>query len=345
MRPSIQHVAEQTGVSRMTVSNVLRGHDNRASKETRQRVLDAARELGYVPVAQPATQTRQVTTRTLSVVFDDIKVGSPGFGGDTFAGMIEAATQHNYDLLTLLRARPHGELDREEMRFLDRRSDGVIFVSDRVQSRRPLLEILVRHRIPVVVCYGADVPPGVDSVGVDNALAMQQVVDCLVQQGHKRIAFLAGRDQYSSFGRRREGFEAAMRERGRGIELHPSGIISSHQILLHGDEGAAATRQLIASGATAVVCANDLLALSLWDNIQNQGLRVPQDISIVGMDNLIEAGEKGLTTVALPALKIGTAAAEIIARRIEQESESPDEHIVLATTLIERDSVCAPARP
>lgn len=171
----------------MTVSRVLSDRSHTVAEETRQRVMQVVRELEYVPVGQPATQSRHVETRILGLIFD----GTPFeglWGLPTFLGLREAAMAHNYDLLTLLRVRPDWMLDQEELQFLDRRNDGFVFIAP--EGRYSTIETLVRHQLPVVACYIADVPEGVPTIVLDNAGAMRMAVEHLVGQGHQRILHL-----------------------------------------------------------------------------------------------------------------------------------------------------------
>ena len=138
MRPSIRQVAALAGVSHVTVVNILRGRDSRASAETRERVLAAARELNYVPIAQPASQRRHIETRIIGIVLDQFDIDESALGLSTFRGLREGAVEHNYDLLTLCRNEPNWMLGGEELQFLDRRCDGFIFVGP--YKRRAVLD-------------------------------------------------------------------------------------------------------------------------------------------------------------------------------------------------------------
>src|SRR5687768_13962103 len=127
MRASLRHVAERAQVSRVTASNVVRGRYEQMSEETRERVLEAMRELNYAPIAQPTMQSRHVETRIIGLVFDNIEP-EDYWGTLTFRGLRDAAQHHGYDLLTILRAPARWMPNPEELRFLDRRSDGFIFI-------------------------------------------------------------------------------------------------------------------------------------------------------------------------------------------------------------------------
>lgn len=144
-RVSIRQVTERAGVSRMTVSNVMHGRSGKVSLATIERVLAVVRELEYAPVPQPTTQGRAVETRIIGLVFDTIAIDDV-WGLPTYRGMCEGAQAHSYDLLTMLRAPADWMLDSHELHFLDRRSDGLVFLVPKERTRA--LETLVQHRIP-----------------------------------------------------------------------------------------------------------------------------------------------------------------------------------------------------
>ena len=281
----------------MTVSRVLRGQGE-ASEETRARIVAAARELGYVPVPPPTVQNRRLQTRIIGVMFDGLHF-EDFWGLPMYRGMREAAEDHYYDLLTVRRRRPPDwPAEREETRFLDRRCDAFVFVAP--FNRYDLMETLIRNDFPVVSCAVEEVPPGVGYVAGDNEGVMRQAVEHLMQSGHRRIGYLAHWQERSYFKRRDVGFRAAMAEAG----LDPNW----HSIVEHPDclSGARNMAQLAAGGEiTAVACANDFCALRLWEQAEVLGLRVPRDLSIIGIDDIPEAMQRGLTSFRASSENMG----------------------------------------
>lgn len=332
MRASIRDVAEHAGVSPVTVSNVLRGRDGRASSATRARVLRSARALRYVPVAGPATQKRHVETRVLGLVFD----GTPleGLWGlPTFWGMREAAIKHDYDLLTMLRVRPDWMVDQEELQFLDRRSDGFIFIAP--VNRYQTLETLVKHKLPVVACFTNDVPADVPAVMLDNADAMRQAVRHLIENGHERILFFTAQAERSDFTERQRGFEETMGEAG----LVP-------EVLCVQDIPEATYKKLITASIkhqriTAVVCATDTLAYAVWNIVHDIGMRVPEDISLIGMDDLKGSAGRGLTSIRYSCEEVGRRTIEAIVG-LMQGGVAKSVSSIVPVELVQRSSVAPP---
>lgn len=334
-RASIRDVALRAGVSPVTVSNVLRGRAGRASEATRGRVLEAARVLRYAPVAQPTIQRRHVQTNIIGLVFDQIAI-EDYWGAATYCGLRDGAIERNYDLLTLLRARPNWMVDAEELSFLDRRSDGFIFVGPR--GRNAVLQTLVEHRIPVMTCYVHNVPEGVSTVDIDNADAMMQAVEHLAANGHQRVLHLAGPQVRDDFEQRRLGFQiGAKKHRVQPfcMALESGGDTTWEQKILPFIK-----RHKI----TAVACASDNMALDLWRIARENGMEVPRQLSIMGMDDLPSARERGLTSINFSGAEVGLIAAKTLLKRIDREEDQPfqHEHHIVPVHLVSRNSVAAP---
>lgn len=327
----------------MTVSNVLRQRSS-VTEETRQRVLRALEELNYIPV-RTAVQNRHVAMNDIGVLFLQEMQGAVGY--PTFLGIVERGKQVDHDLTILLRSAPAWVKPGAETRFLDRRCDGFIFVGD---NRPDLSAALIGHKIPVVECYSVAPPPGVARVVGDNVQAMELAVAHMVEQGHTRLAHIAGPEQNLEARERRDGFRAAVERR-----LGPNSVVGIVQGdtwgdlwgFDYGDDPGLITQPMVeailALDVTGVVCANDLFALALWKKAEEKGLRVPQDLSITGVDNIVEAERRGLTSVRTPFDRIGRKAVDALLALIAGAS-AEDAGAVLPVDLIKRGSVGPPPR-
>jgi DNA-binding LacI/PurR family transcriptional regulator len=347
MRASIRQVAERAGVSAMTVSNVLRSRSEQTSEETRMRVLRAVQELNYIPV-RSAIQNRHVSTNAIGVVFLQDMEGAVGY--PTFLGMCARARQLDYDLTIFLRSEPNWVKPGSEAQFLDRRCDGFIFVG---ANRAEISEALVGHRVPIVECYSVAPPPGVARVLGDHCQGMRLAVEHLAGHGHTRIAHLGGPGDNLEANERADGYRAALRSlTGQSpaewvVRCETWG--DTWGFGPGADEGASggdtvcAAEAVLALGVTAVVCANDRIALALWRWAEERGLRVPQDLSITGVDNLPQAAYRGLTSVALPFHQVGRVAVDAVMSIINGGSGEAASRI-LPVGLVERDSVAPPVR-
>lgn len=342
-RTTIRDIAARAEVSAMTVSRVLRGQGSGASEETSRRILELAHEMNYIAV-RPALQNTHLSTRVVGVVFDGADGVKSFVGAHTFEGLRDEAIRRDFDLLLHAGGScagapgvSEGMLRREEAAFLDRRTDGVIFISPR--ERRALLEALVQHGFPVVSCFSSDVPPGVATVAPDNEGAMQQAVKYLHGRGHRRIAYFAGPDWHSDARERTSSWQAAMRE--HGLWACAEWIESSQgETARH----VSAARRLLALQPTAVACHNDYRALLLDEAARARGLQLPGELSILGMDDLPEAGERGLSTLRLDFEAAGRAAIASVIAMIEGTGPQQASRRLQAS-LIERRSVAhAPGR-
>jgi LacI family transcriptional regulator len=317
----------------MTVSRVLNERNGSSvAEETRQRVLQAVRELDYIPVAQPAMQSRHIETRIIGLVFDGTEFEGL-WGLPTFLGLREAAIKHGYDLLTILRQTPEWALDNEELRFLDRRTDGLIFIVPK--HRDKVFKTLLREKIPVVSCFIDDVPRGVPSVTVDNFGAMQLATQHLIDHGHRQILHLTIGDMRADFIERKNGYENTM----LAAKLKPQVLSGSD----FSDEKFTTKflQKIRRHRITALACASDGLAVSAYDFAIAHNLKIPADLSIIGMDDLNRAAERGLSSIRFSCEEIGRKAFESIIQII-QGGETPIENSVVSVELVQRPSVAPP---
>lgn len=353
MRTGIRDVAARANVSPMTVSRVIRGYDEQVQEETRNRVLEAMRELNYVPV-RGSSQNKHIETRSVGLVPYYVNSDEHEIDAMTYKGVARRAAQKDYDLLIMLRGEASWMTDRSEARFLDRRCDGFIFVSPGEGEWHETLEALVRNDVPAVVCYQRAVPEGVAWVDGDNQRIINLAIGCLLRSGHRRIAYLAGPETSTSDQPRlvvtggRRAFDDIDRERvfRRAIEIGGANEVDG-EILMAADPNyrlrAGVLDQLSDRGITAVI-SGDLFALQLWDMAIDAGLSVPGDLSIIGIDDSPHAGARGLTSVHCSYSELGQFAFDAWID-LKRGATPVEASRVVPVRLIERRSVSAPGRP
>jgi LacI family transcriptional regulator, galactose operon repressor len=309
-RPLQKDVAELAGVSRTTVSFVLNGVENIAiPDETRQRVLNAAAELGFRPNAM-ARGLRGGRSNVLGLVTSDI-VTTP-YAVQIVKGAQDAALARGLTLLILDDGGSQTAGGDTVDRLLEWSVDGLIFATEYHRPYR--LPVGAKHLPTVLVnCFaepdaGSAVPTIIPDE-VQGGLAATQV---LIDAGHRRIAFINGPAEFSASSGRLAGYRQALR-RAR-IRFDP-------RLVREGDwwqESAANhTSDLLTlpQPPTAIFCANDWMAMGAYDAIREVGLRIPDDIAVIGFDNRVEIADHmrpRLTTIALPYSEMGSRAVEVL---------------------------------
>lgn len=318
MQPNIKDVARRSGVSLMTVSRVINGEAN-VSAATRQRVQDAIEALGYRPdhTARSLRRGRTQALRLLVVRRFERFLTEP-FLDEVVSGIVDSAARAGYALMLEVAgphdAEPPGDAD------LARRVDGTILIDGRRSS--PLLPSTAPVGAPWVALPTQPANPAVGWVYADFRGGAEHLVGHLIGLGHRRIAHLTGRLTLPERDRL-TGYRRALA--AAGITLDPATVVAAGHLRHH---GYAAMEKLLARRVafTAVFAVNDLTALGAMECLQQHGVRVPDDVSVAGFDDIYLAryAAPPLTTVRLPAYEMGVAATDLAIGAIEGTSAFPD---------------------
>jgi LacI family transcriptional regulator, galactose operon repressor len=341
-RATIRDVATAAGVSIATVSRIL-GGTYPSAPATRSRVLRAVRELDYVANAH-ARALSGSTSKTIAIIINSVI--SPYYA-HVAQGVQAQAAEHGR--LCLI-ATTGGDPDREvaTMRLMrEEHADAVILVGNVVadQSYRDRLagyaRALAAAGSQLVLCGRPPIEAGVPAVVVefDNTGGAHAVTSHLLSHGHERILYLGHKPGFTTAEGRIAGYRAALAAFGvrhdPGLEVRGTFVRS---------EGYRMMRERLDSGPadfTAVFAANDQVAAGAWQALRERGRRVPEDISLVGYDDLPPAEDIGLTTVHVPHEELGRAAVRLA---LEREGGAAGRgHLMLGTHIVVRDSV-SPAR-
>lgn len=324
MRRATQNdVARAAGVSRATVSYVLNGRTDgtiRVSDETRDKILDAVRELGY-RVNLNARGLKTDSTHLIAVLIPDL-------GNPFYPMLIRGAQRHAHSrgyrlLVSDSFSAQEGEREFMDMAF-DHIADGLILASSFLDGSD--VHALLDDGIPCVGIGPLLDATGIDTLSIDQDEAVRTLIEHLVAKGHSRIAHLTG-DRKNINGKiRYDSFVKAIR--ARNLKLNEG-------MILEGDflrEGTAAKVEAwfsslpTAERPTALFAANDLMAIEAMKAFRRMGLHVPEDIAVCGFDNIPEAEyvEPPLTTVGFDVESMGQEAARLLLDRIEAKSvEAP----------------------
>ncbi|WP_027927911.1 LacI family DNA-binding transcriptional regulator [Amycolatopsis benzoatilytica] len=313
-RPTMEDVAARAGVSRALVSLVMRNAPN-VSARRRAAVLEAADELGY----SPHVMARSLASRTstvLGVMVNDLR---NAFFADVVEGLDAAAQAAGFDLILNTGGRMPAREGAALRSLLSFRPAGVILLSPVVPAAA--IEAAARQ-CPVVLVSRTSRLSGVDTVNDDGEAGAALAVEHLVQLGHRRIAHLDGGGAAGAAARRR-GFQRAMRAHG----LAPLVVRSEHT----DTAGEKAVRELLSAGMpTALLAGNDFNAVGAISALEEHGLRVPEDVSVVGYDNTSLASLRhiSLTTVDQPRTEMGRLAFDALLERVRGERAEPVRHLL-----------------
>lgn len=330
-RPTILDVASRAGVSKSLVSLALSGSP-KVSAASRARIERAARELGYRPNAA-ARSLAIKKSRTLGVLVLDLH--NPVFA-EILDGVQTQVRQHGFTTM-LVSGGEDPALERSEIETLQQfQIEGLILISHRL-GEESLREIAAE--VPTVTVTRDDIAiPGMDTVCNDDVEGGSIAVDHVVSLGHEHIVCLSGGDNPVSHARA-QGYLQAMAAHGLEDRVH---IVSGG---LTDSAGYRAAKEALELNPTALVVANDFGAMGAIAAIEEAGLDVPGDISVIGYDGIRLAGLRSvnLTTVAQPLAELGQLAATRLLERLEKPSR-PAQHDRVSSQLIVRGTT-GPVRP
>jgi LacI family transcriptional regulator len=338
-RVTIRDVATEARVSTTTVSHVLNNVDGkRVHPDTRARVREAAARLGYAPNAL-ARSLRTQRSGTIGLIGDEI--ATTPFAGKIILGVQDVVKEQDSVLLIATTGYEQAVEDREISELLRRQVDGVLYTT--MYHRK--VNVPQRLRVlPVVVLNAFTDDREVPWVVPDEVSGGWDATQVLVEAGHRRLAFFNTVDDIPARHGREEGF------RKRAAE---AGLASEDVAVVYAKPEAVAAHRLARAlleeprRPTGVFCFNDRMAMGVYRAAAELGLRIPDDVSVVGFDNqefLADGLFPGLTTVALPHYEMGKWATEQLFARIEAPAgpHPPAQTATFRGRVVNRDSVSSP---
>jgi DNA-binding LacI/PurR family transcriptional regulator len=336
---SIMAVAARARVSIATVSRVINGTAT-VSPETAERVREAIEALDFYP---------DISARTLGsgrsglygLIISDIT--NPYFP-ELVKAFEDIAVEHGQDILIANTDYDPKRMEACVIRMLQRKVDGVAIMTSEMEDR--LIHTFSHRQIPTIFMDTPKGVKGVNTVRVDYAAGVKQAMEHLFAFGHKRIAFISGPLALSSAQVRARAFTKSLRQHGLTGEPHLMQE-SDHRV----EGGHAAMQRILSSGThpTAVMASNDLTAIGAMGAIHEAGLRIPEDISVIGFDDIELSAyiQPGLTTLHVPRRELAATAFRSLFRdrdEVASKSAVKWEHVIQPRLVVRRSTAQASKR-
>jgi DNA-binding LacI/PurR family transcriptional regulator len=326
----IKDVAKLADVSTATVSHVI-NKTRFVSDETKRRVLGAIEKVGYTPNVH-ARNLASGKSRTLGLIISDI---TNPFFPDLVKSVQERALELGYDVI-VLNTNYDSERDaRYVQRLLELQVQGVMILTTEMDLS--VIERLSSRKIPVVFLDIGKVGPHISNIRVNYENGVHQAVEHLLALGHRQVAFISGPMHFKSAEIRRRAFLKTMKKHHASIHTEP--VIYEGDFKMESGEQAVKVFLALKHRPTAIVAANDLMAVGALRELGRAGLQVPKDMSVVGCDDiwLAKVTDPQLTTIMIPRAKIGTAAVEAVSEGNSARGQVGRE-IRIQTELLVRES-------
>lgn len=324
----IQDVAALAKVSIATVSRVLNPSSHKVSAPTREKVLQAVKELDYRPNAL-ARGLHMKKTMTIGVIIPDI---SNHYYAEIVRGIQDVADRKGYNIILLNTDRKQDRIIKSIYLLREKIADGIIFSGGIIHGFEPLSALKeLRERVVVIGRHEVNFP----AIMVDNIGGATLAIQHLIDLKHEQIGFIGGPKDSTSAIDRLVGYKSALAQNGYPIENHL--IIAGN---LTPKSGYQATRRLLEEKPkpTAILTANDQMAFGAMYAAQEQGLHVPDDLAVIGFDNILLSSYfiPSLSTVEIPMYNLGTGAMKMLVNLISGKRFSRVKWF--KTKLIVRDS-------
>lgn len=332
MKVTIDDVARLAGVSKTTVSRILNGNYSQATEETKDKVLKVISELNYRPNPM-ARGLKQMRTNIIGIVLSNL---SNPFWSRVLEGVEDTCRQSGYSLMVCNSSEDSGR-EAELIEGLQLRQVDGIIVNPTVNNRE-LFEEIVKKKYPLIVINRRIEGLDVDDVVMDNKRGAWLAVDHLLGAGRRKPVCVVYRPEgVSTWQDRLLGFEEAMSE--KGLEV-------TEQQILRVDNAIGRVKAAVIAyfkgkpDADAIFSTNNMMTLEILEGLKELGLRVPEDIALIGYDETIWAKHLNppLTTVRQPAYEMGKIAAKNLIQKINSKTARKPKHVVLEPDLIIRSS-------
>lgn len=330
MATSIKDVAKEAGVSIATVSRVLNDIDV-VNEDTKKKVLDAIKKLGYRPnIVARSLKTQR--TKTIGILIPDI---SSQFYPEIVRGAEDVSHIYDYNVI-LCNSDFDADKEKEYLRVLkEKMVDGVIYMSSSLNE--DILDLINELDLKTVLVETKDKDGAFPSVTIDNISAVHDGTKYLIDQGLKNLAFIGvNEDTMNAWGERYIGFEKALKEAKLSVVDE---LVCFDTLRVK--SGLKGVKQFIESGKTfdGIVCASDEIAMGAINELRDNGIKVPEDVSVIGFNNNYAASifYPKISTITQPSYDMGSVAMRMLIKILNKKELDQDQY-VLDYELIKRDS-------
>jgi DNA-binding LacI/PurR family transcriptional regulator len=336
-RTDIRTIARAANVSVATVSRTINGVAT-VNPSMAKRVWEVIDQFDYFP----DTQARSLVSgrsRIFGLIVSEI---TNPFFPELIQGFEDIAVEHGYEILVSSTNFDPKRMSHCIRRMLERKVEGVAVMTFGVEE--PLLNQMAKRKVPLVFVDVGPTGPGVSLLRVDYHFGIRQGVQHLATLGHRNIAFISGPARLHSAQSRQVAFSASLTD--CGITPNPAWIVEGDHTM---EGGIAAMESLLATDKipTAIMCSNDMTAIGVLHKLYRAGLRVPDDFSVIGFDNIhiAEVTIPPLTTVEMSRLDLARAAVTALREQVELLGDfSKKDELCIRTNLVVRESTTIPRR-
>ena len=319
---TIHDVAKRAQVSLITVSRVVNNKGN-VKDETRDRVLQAIAELNYYPntCGRGLHSNRVNTIGVVMATIDAVNIHRTHFYNELMIGIEQVCMKNSTDLLVSMQKRYPGQVFDYLKLYFERKADGLILVSPGLTESQ--LEIIMNQDIPCVIIGERFPKYELNYVDSENRLGINKIGEIIIQAGHRKIAFLKGLESHGHIRERLAGFYDIVNK--YQLNIPPEWIIEGDFSI---ESGKLAIKKLFSSGnmPTLIICCNDTMALGVLMEANKLGIKVPDQLSIVGFDgvDICKFTNPPLASIRQPLIEMGNKAAEILFQRLKEPKSPPE---------------------
>ncbi len=333
---TLRDIAAKVGVAESTASRALAG-SGQLSEATRESVLSAARSLGYSATPKAVLANNSVGKRkgVIGVVVAALHNSFYPYLVDRLHNELDDL---GFDMVLIIDEITRDRAGRKLRSLIDT-LDGVIITTATIDS--PMVAFLKERNVPTVLAVRSNMRDDVDVVESDNFAAGAEALGHLIELGHKRIGFLMGPSSTSTSHGRLAGAASVLEK--SGLELDET-LLFNAEFTHEGGYSGFVQLMRLKTPPTAIFCGNDVIAIGAIDAARKMGLATPDDVSIIGVDDIPMASWSmvSLTTIRQPIGKIGSMAANLISEAVVNKGDHQPNRHIFPTSLVRRGTTCPP---